>query len=331
MKKLIGLSLLVLSLASAKAAIPSLQWFDTSDFLTSNIAPQVTLKTRTAGTFRSVTVNSKGVVTAGTAPTTFTAYSISDSSANLASAITDETGSGLLVFNGSPAIITPTIASFINATHNHQNAAGGGALDTAAITSGTLAAARLPALTGDVTTSAGSASTTLAAGSAANLNSGTLLAARMPALTGVITTSAGAVATVLGSFSSANLSGALTDETGTGAAVFGTAPTFTTKITTPQADYTTNSNPVVPDFTLGYQLFQTNAAFTFLAPVGVDTTKLLAQTAVVFVTNSTAAAVLVTAPANVHTQGTWYVTNVTAFTFFQYAQKFTNCIAYPLW
>lgn len=53
------------------------------------------------------------------------------------------------------------------------------------------------ALTGDVTASAGSNATTLAAGSASNLNSGTLLAARMPALTGDITTSAGAVATTL--------------------------------------------------------------------------------------------------------------------------------------
>lgn len=51
------------------------------------------------------------------------------------------------------------------------------------------------AMTGDVTASAGSLATTLAAGSASNLNSGTLAAARMPALTGDCTTAAGAVAT----------------------------------------------------------------------------------------------------------------------------------------
>lgn len=50
-------------------------------------------------------------------------------------------------------------------------------------------------LTGDVTSSGNA--TTLAAGSASNLNSGTLSAARMPALTGDLTTSAGAVATTL--------------------------------------------------------------------------------------------------------------------------------------
>jgi hypothetical protein len=52
------------------------------------------------------------------------------------------------------------------------------------------------ALTGDVTKSAGSGVTTLAAGSASNLNSGTLPAGRMPALTGDCTSAAGAVATV---------------------------------------------------------------------------------------------------------------------------------------
>jgi len=40
-------------------------------------------------------------------------------------------------------LTTPTIASFVNATHNHQNAAGGGSLDAAAIGSGTVATARL--------------------------------------------------------------------------------------------------------------------------------------------------------------------------------------------
>jgi len=50
------------------------------------------------------------------------------SSANLLAALTDETGTGLAVFGTSPTIVTPTIASFTNATHNHTNAAGGGQL-----------------------------------------------------------------------------------------------------------------------------------------------------------------------------------------------------------
>lgn len=40
-------------------------------------------------------------------------------------------------------LTTPTIASFVNATHTHQSAAQGGTLDTASIASGTLADARL--------------------------------------------------------------------------------------------------------------------------------------------------------------------------------------------
>ncbi len=48
-------------------------------------------------------------------------------------------------------------------------------------------------------------------------------------LTGAITTS-GATATSLGSFSSANLASALTDETGSGLAVFGTSPTLSNPV-----------------------------------------------------------------------------------------------------
>lgn len=55
------------------------------------------------------------------------------SSANLAACLTDETGTGSAVFGTSPTIVTPTIASFVNATHNHQNAAGGGTLAEAAL------------------------------------------------------------------------------------------------------------------------------------------------------------------------------------------------------
>lgn len=40
-----------------------------------------------------------------------------------------ETGSGSVVRASSPTIVTPTIASFVNAGHNHQDAAGGGQLD----------------------------------------------------------------------------------------------------------------------------------------------------------------------------------------------------------
>lgn len=74
----------------------------------------------TAGTYRSVTVDAKGRITAGTNPTTFAGYGISDTSASLASIISDETGSGSLVFNNSPALAgtptTPTATAGTNTT-----------------------------------------------------------------------------------------------------------------------------------------------------------------------------------------------------------------------
>ena len=54
-------------------------------------------------------------------------------SAQLRGVISDESGGGLAVFNDTPTILTPTIASFVNAQHNHLNAAGGGVLTYAAI------------------------------------------------------------------------------------------------------------------------------------------------------------------------------------------------------
>lgn len=54
--------------------------------------------------------------------------SITDS-AGLAGVISDETGTGSLVFANSPTIVTPTIASFANANHDHADAAGGGQID----------------------------------------------------------------------------------------------------------------------------------------------------------------------------------------------------------
>jgi hypothetical protein len=95
-------------------------------------------------------------------------------------------------------------------------------------------------------------------------------------------------------------------------------------------NFATNQNQIKPDFSLAEQLMSTNAAFTFLAPVGVDATKTVAQWTLCMVTNTTASAVDVTMPANVHLVGTANVTNLTAFWFQCYAQKFTNCYATPI-
>ncbi len=57
-----------------------------------------------------------------------------------------KTGTGTtVVMQGSPTLTTPVIADLTSATHSHQNAAGGGTLDAAAIAAGTLDSARLAA------------------------------------------------------------------------------------------------------------------------------------------------------------------------------------------
>lgn len=58
--------------------------------------------------------------------------------------VSAKTGTGTtVVMSGSPTITTPTIADLSNAAHGHQDAAGGGTLDAAAIGSGALATARI--------------------------------------------------------------------------------------------------------------------------------------------------------------------------------------------
>lgn len=142
--------------------------FDGSSNVTA-AATLATVNTVTPGTFGSatatpvITVNGKGLTTAssqttitpavgsitglGTGVGTFLA---TPTSANLATAVTDETGSGALVFGTSPSLTTPALGTPSAAVLT--NATG---LPTTSLT-GTLQAGQEPAHTGDATNTAGS-------------------------------------------------------------------------------------------------------------------------------------------------------------------------------
>jgi hypothetical protein len=81
------------------------------------------------------TISTTGTIACATCGVTSSGLNqfASTTSSQLAGVISDETGSGALAFATSPTIVTPTIASFTNATHNHQNNAGGGTLAEAAL------------------------------------------------------------------------------------------------------------------------------------------------------------------------------------------------------
>ena len=68
-------------------------------------------------------------------------YTLQDSSDTLVGRATTDTLTNKTLT--TPTITTPVIASFASATHTHQDAAGGGTLDAAAIAAGTVATARL--------------------------------------------------------------------------------------------------------------------------------------------------------------------------------------------
>lgn len=141
------------------------------------------------------------------------------SSANLAAAMTDETGTGSLVFATNPVLVTPNLgtpsaAVLTNAT-GLPVASGISGLGTGVATA--------------LAVNVGSAGAFVTFdGALGTPSSGTLTnATGLPISTGVSGLGAG-IATFLATPSSANLATALTDETGTaGSVVFSVSPTFT--------------------------------------------------------------------------------------------------------
>jgi len=170
------------------------------------------LGTPSSGTLTNCTIPVGGISGLGANVATFLA---TPTSANLAAAVTDETGSGALVFGTSPTLATPVISSIVNTgtltlPTSTDTLVGRATTDT--LTNKTLTAPVISSIvnTGTLTlptstdTLIGRATTDTLTNKTINLASNTLTA------------------------TSAQIAAAVSDETGSGALVFATSPTLVT-------------------------------------------------------------------------------------------------------
>ena len=184
-------------------------------------------------------------------------------SAQLAAALTDETGSGAAVFATSPTLVTPALGTptalvGTNITGTATGLTSGNVTTNANLTGMVTSVGNATTvvtnanLTGGVT-SVGNAATVVTnanlTGMVTSVGNATTVVTNAN-LTGAVTSVGNAAS--LGSFTSAQLAGALTDETGTGSAVFATSPTLVTPaLGTPSALVGTNITGTAAGLTAG--------------------------------------------------------------------------------
>jgi hypothetical protein len=209
------------------------------------------------------------------------------SSANLAAAVTDETGTGALVFANTPTLVTPILGTPQSGTLTNCTglpvSGGISGLGTGVATFlATPSSANLAAAVTDETSSGSlvfSISPVLTTPNIGTPSAGTLTnCTGLPVSTGISGLATG-VATFLATSSSANLAAAVTDETGTGALVFGTSPTITTSLVAGGASFdlinatatTVNFAGAATTFTVGNTATAAQTVDMFTASTGAST------------------------------------------------------------